>query len=139
MTLCVDTSGIIPFLVPAEKTEEARAFWIRALAGGEALVAPPLLFAETTSVLRRLVYRGIIQHEEAAAALRGFLRLPIELVHVAAVYEDALDLANRLGHGRAYDVQYLAVARIHDCPVVTADRGMAAVAQTLNLEARLIA
>lgn len=105
---------------------------------GERLVAPPLLLAESTSVLRRYVFTEALEHAEAVAALRLLLGMPIEIEENAVVYQDALDFANRLGHAKGYDTQYLAVARLHDCPVVTCDRGLATVAQTLKLKARLL-
>ena len=46
--------------------------------------------------------------------------------------------AGARAHSPAYDVQYLAVARMHDCPIITVDHGMAAVAATMNIQARLL-
>jgi predicted nucleic acid-binding protein len=80
-----------------------------------------------------------VLHEEAEAALGRFLRLPITVVHGPEVYLRALDLAYRLGHSKAYNVQYLAVAQIQDCAVVTADRGLHACARTLGIASRLVA
>ena len=139
MTFCVDTSAVIPLLLPLPSSEAVRPFWAGALEDAGPLLAPPLLFAETTSVLRRYVHLGGVLHEEAEAALGSFLRLPISVVHTPEVYLRALDLARRLGHAKAYDVQYLAVAQIQDCLVVTVDRGLHESARTLGIASRLIA
>lgn len=139
MAYCVDASAIIPLLVPTPNTPAAEPFWWRTLRTGERLVAPPLLFSECTSVIRRCVHNEFITHEEAVAAVRLLLGLPMEIDARLDQYEEALDYANRIGQSRAYDVQYLAVARLNDCPIVTADRTLASVAGTLNIGARLIA
>jgi len=139
VTFCVDTSAVIPLLLPLPSSEAVRPFWADALEDAGPLLAPPLLFAETTSVLRRYVHLGGVLHEEAEAALGSFLHLPISVVHTPEVYLRALDLARRLGHTKAYDVQYLAVAQIQDCPVVTVDRGLHESARTLGIASRLIA
>lgn len=139
MAYCVDASATVRFLVPTPGTEAAQLFWWQALRDSERLVAPPLLLAETTSVIRRCAYNDFIIHEEAVAAVRLLLSLPIEIDGRVEQYEGAMDFANRLGQSKAYDVQYLAVARLNDCPIVTADRTLAAVAGTLNIGARLLA
>jgi predicted nucleic acid-binding protein len=139
LTYCVDASAAVRFLVPTPGSEPAQPFWWEALREGERLVAPPLLYAETTSAVRRCVYNDFITHDEAVGAVRLLLGLPIEIDARVEQYEDALEFANRLGHSKAYDVQYLAVAHLNRCPIVTADRAMAAVAGTLNIRALLIA
>ena len=101
-------------------------------------MAPPLLFAETTSVLRRHVHRGAIEHGEAVGALRDLLAMGIAIIDEPDLYLRALELARRLGHGRAHDVQYLAVAQMETCPIVTLDRGLYESARALNIAARLI-
>ncbi len=105
---------------------------------GGTIVAPPLLFAEVTSVLRRHVHLGAIDHEEAAGALRDLLDLPIRIVVAPGLYLRALEFARRLGLARAYDVQYLAVAEMEDCPLVTLDGGMYEGARNLGLAAQLL-
>lgn len=139
MAYCVDASAVVRFLVPTPGTESAQEFWLQALRDRERLVAPPLVLAETTSAVRRCVYNDFILHDDAVAAVRLLLGLPIEIDMRVEQYREALEFANRLGQSKAYDVQYLAVARLNDCPIVTADRTLATVAGTLNIRARLIA
>ena len=139
MALCVDASVAIAAHLPHPSGPAARQLLADALVAGERLVAPPLLFAETTSVLRRHVHLRAIEHEDATAALDELFALPWSIVQEPTVYLRALDLARRLGHGRAYDVQYLAVAEMENCPVVTLDRGLHESAQVLGIASRLIA
>lgn len=138
MTFCIDASAVLPWLLPMPSSPSVRPFWVDILGGNPRLLAPPLIFAETTSVLRRQVQIGGILHEEAAAALRHLFELPLSGVHDPEVYLRALELARRLGQPKAYDVQYLAVAEMHNCPVVTLDRGLYESAQALGIAARLL-
>src|SRR3990170_6587862 len=123
MPFCVDASAVLAALLPLPSSAAARQFLRDNLERGDGLAAPPLLFAETTSVLRRYVHIGAIQHQEAVSALSDLFAIPISVIQSPALYLRALDLAHRLGHAKAYDVQYLAVAQMEDCPVVTLDRG----------------
>ena len=138
MAAALDASVVVAAFLPRERSEAAVEFLEERLQAGEQFVAPPLLYAETTSVLRRYVHRQRIRHDEAVIALQDLLAMPIRVVADSAVYLRALELAHRLGHARAYDVQYLAVAQMHDCPVVTLDRGLYESARALNIAAHLI-
>lgn len=138
VTRCVDASVAIEGLLELPKSAQANAFWNETLESNTRLLAPALLYAETTAVLRLYVHRRHIDHDYAKAALQDLLLLPIEVTLAPEVYILALELARRLGHARAYDVQYLAVAQLNDCPVVTLDRGLYESARTLGIAARLI-
>ena len=138
MPLCLDASAAIAAILPRPERPLIRRLLLEHVREGERLVAPPLLFAETTSVLRRHVHLGAIDHDEAWGALQDLFSLPIELVHGPEIYLSALDLARRLGHAKAYDVQYLAVAQMKDCAVLTLDRGLYESARSLSIAARLI-
>ncbi len=138
MTFCVDASVVIPLLLPLPSSREVRRFWIESLESAARLVAPPLLFAETTSVVRRYVYLGAVLHGEALAALGGLFTLSISPIYRQDVYLRALELARRLGHAKAYDVQYLAVAELEGAPLVTLDRGMYEGSRSLGVPARLL-
>jgi predicted nucleic acid-binding protein len=138
VTYCIDASAVLAWLIPQRSTSEVRRFWAEALEGDQRLVAPYLLFAETTSVLRRYVHQGVILPEEAAAALRGFLRVPISATHSGDIYLRALELAGALGQAKAYDVQYLAVAESQDATVVTLDQGMYKSSRRIGIPARLM-
>ena len=138
MAVCIDASVIIPFLLPLASTGAVDRFWDDASANQQ-LVAPPLLFAEVTSVTRRHVHMAMVSPERAVTALQRLFQLPVSMIHHPDMYLLALEFARRLGHARAYDVQYLAVAQMEDCPVATLDRGLHESARTLGTATRLIA
>ncbi len=138
MAWCLDASVAVAAIVASPQRPAARRFLLETLADDDPLVAPPLLLAETTAVLRRFVHTQAILHQDALAALSDLLDMPIRVVQRPAVYLNALELAQKLGQGRAYDVQYLAVAQMEDCPVVTLDRGLYESARTLGIATRLL-
>ncbi len=139
MPLCLDASAAIAAVLPRPERPRVRQLLLDSLAHRERLVAPPLLYAETTSVLRRHVYLGAIDHQEAVDSLRGLLALPISVVDASIVYLHALELARRLGERNAYDVQYLAVAQFENSTLLTLDRDLYRNALTLGVDARLLA
>ena len=139
MALCVDASLAVAALLPQRHRPQARRLLLDSLDAAERLVAPPLLFAEVTSVLRRHVHVGTLEHARAVIALQGLLAMSITSIDRPEIYLRALELAQQLGHARAYDVQYLAVAEMESCPVVTLDRGLYQNALRLGIAAQLIA
>ncbi len=50
-----------------------------------------------------------------------------------------MEFAQRLGHAKAYDVQYLAVAEMENATLVTVDGGMYENSRVLGIAARLLA
>jgi predicted nucleic acid-binding protein len=93
---------------------------LRRLAG-EQLVAPPLLWAETPSVLHELGWRGTISRELADQAFRRFLAGPIEVQWREGLEQEAWGLADQLGWAKTYDAQYVALARMRRCSLLTLD------------------
>jgi len=138
MAFCLDASVAVAAFMPNPARRQAQDFVAETLGRGEQFVAPPLLLAETTSVLRRYVHLGTLQHEQAVAALQDLLASPLRVDGRPHIYARALDLARRLGHGRAYDVQYLVVADLEGCPIITLDGGLYRSALTLGIDAHLL-
>lgn len=69
-------------------------------------------------------------------AVEDLLRLAIQIVHARRMYRNALNMAQRLGQRRAYDVQYLAVAKMENCPIVTVDRALHTSAAAPGIQSR---
>ena len=123
MSVVIDASIIIAAVIPSEVSHlvanQALTVWSSA---GTTLIAPPLLYAEVTAVLRKLSSTGRLTQMQAEQLLETICALPIEIIHDIAVYETALKLAHRHNLVRAYDTQYLAVAEQVNGTFWTADR-----------------
>lgn len=91
--------------------------------GNEALVAPPLLWSEVPSVLHELAFRGEISSTLGDRALRRFLNaeVPITEQRPEGLSIRAWRLASDLGRAKTYDAEYLALAGLLGCRLVTLD------------------
>jgi predicted nucleic acid-binding protein len=94
----------------------------RALGGAE-LVAPPLLWSEVPSVLRELSFRDEISEGLTQHALERFLagELDISERRPDGLIDEAWKIAAQLGWAKTYDAEYVALARLLGCRLVTLD------------------
>lgn len=99
-------------------------------------VAPALLWSEATSALRELVWRERLTPAEAKVALDRLLDARIERRAPRRLYEVASELARELGWAKTYDAEYIALAQMLDCRLVTLDgrlrRGAARFAEIIG-------
>ena len=110
----------------------------RSFTSNDELIAPSLLRAESTSTLTRLVHAGGIKESDARLQIVGMLRLPIRIIERVSLYARAFDIARSLGHAKAYDALYLAVAESEDAELLTLDRGMSEAAARLGIRAGIV-
>jgi len=134
---CVDASFVLARLIPSPVTSLVVARW-GSIQPSDELVAPPLLFAECTSVLSEHVYRQQLLALEAKRIVAIVVRLHIRLVGTPACFERAFDMARSLGWAKAYDALYLAAAEYERAELLTIDRGMRDAAHRLGIRATLV-
>ena len=114
MTVVADASVLVAALV--DSGPEGR--WAESLVNEAALVAPEVVIADVTDMLRRLERRGDISHIEANGARRDLSRLDIELIPLSPLADGVWKLRHTLPGDSAW---YVAVAVAFGCPVATLD------------------
>jgi predicted nucleic acid-binding protein len=100
---------------------------------GERLAAPPFMWAEARSGLHEAAWRGEVAVDDAEAALAELDRLPVESRSPRRLGRVAWQLADELGWAKTYDAEYLALAQLLRCRVVTVDSRLRRGADRLNL------
>ena len=88
---------------------------------GEELVAPPLLRSEAVSALHELAWRGEVPAPDARIALDRILGAPIRRRRPKRLAREAWKVADTLGWAKTYDAEYVALARILKCRLLTID------------------
>lgn len=94
-----------------------------ALDDGGQLIAPPLLWSEVPSVLHEMAFQGDISNALAELALQRFLaeKLSIGEQRPDGLAMAAWEVAEEFGWAKTYDAEYVALARLNDCRLVTVD------------------
>ena len=87
----------------------------------EQLVAPYLMWSEASSVLHELRWRKEISNELAAIAVRRLSQADISPRRPKGLTDEAWRIADRLGWAKIYDAEYLALARLLRCQLLTTD------------------
>lgn len=92
------------------------------LFGAEQLVAPHLLWSESRSALHEARWRREISREQALATLKALEQAPIDARSHPGLGTMAWSLADEMGWATTYDAEYVALARLLGCRLVTLDR-----------------
>lgn len=85
------------------------------------LVAPPLMWSETRAALRMRSWEGVIDVEEAGRALERLEACPVSRRSPRGLGREAWGVAVELGWKRTYDAEYVGLARLLRCRLVTLD------------------
>ena len=130
MTVVVDASLALKWVLEEEYTEEALALRNQWRVTGQAVIAPSIFRSEVTNALHQSCRHGHLSRSDAAEALDILLSLvairdPIEL------YSRALVLAGDMALGSTYDALYVALAESEGCDMWTADQRLVRSIQTL--------
>ncbi|MGZ5214153.1 MAG: type II toxin-antitoxin system VapC family toxin [Actinomycetota bacterium] len=89
--------------------------------GRERLVAPPLMWSEARSSLHEAVWRGELDPGEGQRAMVRLDRSPVRAESPPELGPEAWRLADELGFAKTYDAEYLALANLLGCRLVTLD------------------
>ena len=92
---------------------------------GYRLVGPNLVLSEALSALHEAAWRGEIGKELARAARARLLDAPIELMQPEGHLSAAGNVADDLGWAKTYDAEYVALAQLLGCPLLTIDARLA--------------
>ncbi len=97
----------------------------------EELVAPHLMWSEASSVLHELRWRKEISRELTAIALDRLATADISARRPKGLIQEAWRIADRLGWAKTYDAEYLALARLLKCRLLTIDAKLKSAASDL--------
>ena len=124
MTLVVDAS----IAVPACLSEAGFS-----VLPDDDLVGPARLWSEARPVLHELVWRREITVEDADAGRRALDDAPIRRVDRKRLCPEAWRIAELLGWAKTYDAEYVALAHLLGCCLVTLDARLLRGAERLGL------
>lgn len=99
--------------------------------GREELLAPHLMWSEASSVLHELRWRKEISGELASVALDRLAAVDVSPRRPKGLIEEAWRVADKLGWAKTYDAEYLALARLMRCRLLTTDAKLKAVGSSL--------
>jgi len=118
----VDASVVVDLLDPATRVDApAQRLLDKLVASGADLVAPSMLWLETSNVLLTGIRRRRWDSAAADAAFTVMGRLPIRSADTQADHERAFELARRYDNWPVYDMVYVALAERLGTEFYTAD------------------
>ncbi len=97
------------------------------------LVAPALMWSEARSAIHERCWRGQLHPDDAVAAHDRLERCPVTRRSDRRLGGLAWHIAEELGWAKTYDAEYLALARLLRCRVVTVDSRLRRGADRLGL------
>ncbi len=88
---------------------------------GDELSGPPLLWSEARSTLHLQATKGVIDGERAQLLHERLIAAPNARVDPPELGGTARKIADEFGWGRTYDAEYVALAKLLGCRLVTLD------------------
>jgi len=97
----------------------------------EELIAPHLMWSEASSVLHELRWRKEISSDLATIAIDRLAAVDVSARRPKGLTAEAWRIADRLGWAKTYDAEYLALARLLRCRLLTTDAKLKRAAATI--------
>lgn len=91
------------------------------------------MWSEARATLHLFAWRGEPARRDAETLHGRLIKCPVERSDPAELGDEAWRIADELGHARTYDAEYLALARLLDCRLVTLDQRLRRGADRLGL------
>jgi predicted nucleic acid-binding protein len=121
MNLVIDASVVIKFYVPEILSGNAAELLSRAAEGELLLFAPDLVYPETGNILWKKQRRRELTPEEVDEIVDAIRLLPMIIESSKPIMPLAVSIALHSGI-TVYDAMYVAVARIYETQMITADK-----------------
>ena len=98
------------------------------------LIAPTLLWSEVPSALHEMAFRGEISATLAELGLQRFLGGKLGIVERRPdnLTSTAWQIAEDFGWAKTYDAEYVALAKLNECRLVTVDNRLRRGAERLG-------
>jgi len=88
---------------------------------GTTLIGPPLLWSEVLSAIHEALWRRDVTRQAADELRAGFRDLEVQRREPEALGDRAWELADELGLAKTYDAEFLALASLAGCRLLTTD------------------
>lgn len=88
---------------------------------GDDLASVPLMWSEARASLHLKLTKGEISREDAETIFERLEGCPVERMEPPELGIEAWRIAEEFGWGRTYDAEYVALAKLLDCRLVTLD------------------
>ncbi|MCX5845423.1 MAG: type II toxin-antitoxin system VapC family toxin [Deltaproteobacteria bacterium] len=121
MNLVIDASVVIKVYIPEILSDKSEEVMSRVADGELMLWAPDLLYPETGNILWRKQRLHELTPAEVEEIVDAITYLPIRIEQSRPVMPLAVSIAMHSGI-TVYDAMYVAVARIYETRMITADR-----------------
>ncbi len=121
--IVVDANLLIKLVSPEDWSDLTLLLWEEWIEQEIEIVAPFCMVYEATSALRAMVTRKVIAAESADVSFRELLAQvsQVTLIEPPHLHEHAWEITKRMQLGQVYDAYYVALAKMLDCELWTAD------------------
>jgi predicted nucleic acid-binding protein len=87
----------------------------------EDLIAPPLILSESLAAICEMRWRNEIPDDMAMLGLTRRKEMPVRIEQPTDLDDEAWRIADEFGWAKTYDAEYVALAKLNDCRLVTID------------------